>query len=172
MPARTTDSRHRQRRRGRSADPPAADRGRRLGKRVGAGPPPAPEQKRGGSALARRELEAAERRHPDLRALADHRAERAVAQPFLHRGQHILPMSGPDLYQATRIEPGLRQSGGEEIMPRAHPQRRRAAPDRRPRRDSRDEQRSGGIVGQRRAGRSELVKRVDANPAIRQMRIE
>ena len=153
-PARAADAGDDERRRRRAADPPAGDGGRGGGERIGAALPPAAQQQGEGFAFLGGELEPARGGHRHAAGLADHRAEAAVAQPFLHHRQHFRLVAAVGVEHMLRRQAGLRQPRSEQVASGQGPQDGAAGAGG----ERGDEQRRGSLVAGLRRRRRRLVQ--------------
>jgi len=120
-PARTTNTFDRERSRGRGGDPPARHRSGRHGERIAALARMALEQQRDRLAAFRRELQAAGIGHRGALRLADHRAEPAVAQPFLHQREQFGIVGRLGIEDAFRRKTSLVEARCEQVPPAHYP---------------------------------------------------
>jgi len=160
LPAGAADTVVRQGRCGRPGEPPAGERGRRLGERVIPGPAPAPEHQRRRAALLGGELEPARRGHRHPPDLADHRREAAMAHPLLDHREHLIVAPAFGVNETIRGQPRLRQAGREQIAPRERPEHLPAFPARHREAGGErgEKQGRGGLVIGRGRGRCRLVQ--------------
>lgn len=167
-PARPADALDRQRRRGRGRDPPAGDRGRWHGERIAALAGMAFQQQRDRLAALGGELQPAGIGHRGALHLADHRAEPAVPQPFLHQREQLGIVAGLGIEDSLGGKPRLIQAGREQVATPDHPQHRPPGA----RRDPGHEQGGSGIVAKARARGRYLMERIESEASRRQPRID
>lgn len=121
-PARASDAAGRQRLGRHAADPPAAGRGGRHGRRILAVATPALEHQCHGSAIFRRQLKTAGRRHARAPDFANDAGKAAMPQPLLEHGKSLLIPAAVGIDQLVGRQPRLSQSGSEQVAAAADPQ--------------------------------------------------
>ena len=167
-PARAADALDRERGRRCGRDPPARDRGGRYGEGIAALARMALEQQGDRLAAFGRQLQPAGIGHRGAPHLADHGAQAAVTQPFLHQREQFGIVACLGIEDALGSEPRLIEAGREQVPPAHHPQHRAPGASG----DPGHEQGRGGIVTHARGGGSDLVKRPQSKAARRQPRID
>lgn len=125
-------------------------------------------QQRDRSPALRRELQPPRRGHRRTARLADHGAECAVAQPFLHQRQHLGIVGRLGIEDPFGGEPRLVEAGREQVAPSHHPQHRTPGA----RGDPGEEQGGRGVIAHRRRRRRHLVQRIEPQTGVGQTRID
>ena len=167
LPARAPDAFDRQRGGRRTADAPARHRRRWHGQRIAALTRMALHQQRDGAPAFCRQLQSPGRRHRHAPRLAHHRAQAAMAQPFLHDREQFVIVLRFGIQDALGGQPRLIQARREQVAPPHYPQHRPPGA----RRDPSNEQRRGGIVGQIGARPRHFMQCIEPQPAIGQPRV-
>lgn len=114
------------------------------------------------------ELEPAGGRHGGATRLADHRAQCAVAQPFLHQRQNLGIVGSLGIEHAFGREARLVQAGREQVAAAHDPQYRSPGTSG----DPGEEQGGGGIVAHGRRGGGDLVQGIEPQAIVAQARID
>jgi len=115
-----------------------------------------------------RQLQPAGIGHRGAPYLADHGAQAAVAQPFLHQREQFGIVACLGIEDTLGREPRLIEAGREQIAPAHYPQHRPPGAGG----DAGHEQGGGGIVTHARAGGGDLVQCAQSEAARRQPRID
>lgn len=126
------------------------------------------QQQRDRAPAFRRQLQPPGGGHADAPRLADHRAQRAMAQPLLHQRQYLGIVRRLGIEDPLGREPRLVEAGREEIAAPHHPQHRAPGARGHPR----QEQRRRRVVAHARRGSRHLVQCIKPHPAVRQPRID
>lgn len=126
------------------------------------------QQQRDGAPALRRQLQPAGGGHGHALGLADHGAQPAMAQPFLHQLEQLGIVGSLGIEHPVRPKPHLREPRREQVAAAHHPQH--GAPGARG--DSGQEQRRRAIVGHVRPGACHLVQRIEREPTSGQHLVE
>lgn len=156
------------RRGGRGRDPPAGDGGGRLAQRIGPVPRVLLQEQRDRAPAFGCELKPTRGGEAGALGLADHRAQPAVAQPFLHDRQQFLIVARLGVEEAMGRQARLVQAGREQVAPPRHPQHRSPGA----RGDPGDEQGGRRVIAVARRRRRDLVQRVEPEALARQPPVE
>jgi hypothetical protein len=113
-------------------------------------------------------LKAAGVGHGQKRDFCYDSAEPAVPQTLLETDENRLFVSRLDIDHAAGHEPGLRESRGEEVLPRDAPQHKAAGPGG----DSRRKERRGGAVDRAMAAAGHLMQSAERQSASWQMPVD
>ena len=143
-----------------AGDPPAGERRRREAKRIHVRLAPAPQHQGRAASFLGGELEPAGRSHCQPSHLADHGGEAAVARALLHHRKHLLVIAAFGVEQAIGRQPGLSETGREQIAAGQRPEHLAGLPpgDGEARGEGGDEQGRGGLVIGRKRRRRDLVQ--------------